>query len=56
MSGMSVAATVRAEPDVCFSPPHGHATGNREVTRRKWLAAKETLQRQWPEGRALVAS
>jgi len=35
----------------------GEACGsNREVTRRKWLAAKETLQRQWPEGRALVAS
>ena len=31
-------------------------SGTFAPTRRKWLAAKETLQRQWPEGRALVAS
>ena len=29
MSRMGVAATVRVEPDVCFPPPHGHASGHR---------------------------
>ncbi len=29
MSGMGVAATVRVEPDVCFPPPYGHASGQR---------------------------
>jgi len=31
-------------------------SGTFAPTRRKWLAAREKLQRQWPEGRALVAS
>ena len=29
MSRIGVAATVRVEPDVCFPPPHRHASGHR---------------------------
>ena len=46
MSGMGVTATVRVEPDVCFPPPHRHASGHRLT--RQWTISFITKEKLFP--------